>query len=253
MLTAALADPGGLDTRTLGPVEVRVRTAAGALEDVLEALRQRRPLRVAFANTHLVYCALRDPDFARLLQSFYIINDGVGVNVLARLTCGEGFRENLNGTDFTPALLAALPPGTRVYLVGARPHVIAAAAEQIAARWPHLQLCGARDGYAGLSHAESEIVAAAPDLVLAAMGNPLQERWIAAAAVAAPTATFIGVGALFDFLAGAAVRAPVAVRRLRLEWAFRLAQEPDRLWRRYTLEVAYVAAALLLRRRGRTA
>jgi exopolysaccharide biosynthesis WecB/TagA/CpsF family protein len=61
----------------------------------------------------------------------------------------------------------------------------------------------------------------------------------------ATNAVFLGVGALFDFIAGAVPRAPVAWRQLRLEWAFRLLQEPNRLWRRYTVEVLVVLMALL--------
>jgi len=233
------------ESRQLGPVCVRARSIDTASREILGAIRTRSPLCVAFANTHLLYYAVRDPRLAESLRSFYIVNDGIGVDLLARLICGHGFEENLNGTDFTPRLLAQLPAGTRVFLVGARTDVTQRAAVEITRRWPHLTVCGWRDGFGGREQALDDLAKFAPDVVLAAMGNPRQERWIVCAAAAAPKAVFIGVGAWFDFLVGAAPRAPLMWRRLRLEWAFRLAREPRRMWRRYTIEVLVVLVALL--------
>jgi alpha-1,3-mannosyltransferase len=161
------------------------------------------------------------------------------------MACGHGFAENLNGTDLTPRVLAALPFGTRVMLVGARPRVVRRAAHRMMQRWPHLDICAYHDGYSGGSRALLELSDLKPDVVLVAMGNPRQEQWISQAVEAHPSAVFLGVGALFDFFADAVPRAPEQVRRLKLEWAFRLAQEPQRLWRRYTVEIFVVMLALL--------
>jgi beta-1,4-glucosyltransferase len=97
---------------------------------------------------------------------------------------------------------------------------------------------GALSGY-GIDDAAvcQRIRDARPDVVLVALGNPLQERWILDHAKELPPALYVGVGALFDFLADRAVRAPIWVRKLRLEWLFRLMQEPGRLWKRYTVDV----------------
>lgn len=241
------------DARQLGPVCVQARSKDAATREILGAVQNHASLRVAFANTHLLYFAVRDPRFAESLRSFYIVNDGIGVALLARLICGRGFEENLNGTDFTPLLLSQLPAGTRVLLVGAQTEVAQHAASEIARRWPHLLVCGWRDGFAGSEQALADLSSFAPDVVLAAMGNPRQERWIERAAEATPEAVFIGVGAWFDFLVGAAPRAPLLLQRLHLEWAFRLLHEPRRMWRRYTVEILVVLAALVsasLRRSG---
>lgn len=233
--------------RRLGPLTVRASTCEAMVKDIVAAVREHRAMRVAFANTHLLYCAARDPGLARELKAFCIVNDGVGVDLLSRIATGERFPENLNGTDLTPRVLDALPDGSRIFLLGATPDVAVAAARRIAERWPGLLVCGVRDGYAGLAEAIEEVARASPDLVLVAMGNPLQERLIADCSRRRES-VFIGVGALFDFIAGAAPRAPAAWRRLRLEWLFRLLREPKRLWRRYTIEVL-VLAALICRER----
>jgi beta-1,4-glucosyltransferase len=241
----SVAAPPRDERRQLGPLCVRARSIDAATREILSSVQTHSPLRVAFANTHLLYYAVRDPQFAESLRSFYIINDGVGVDLLARLSCGHGFEENLNGTDLTPRLLSQLPRGTRVLLVGARADVACRAAVEIARRWPQLVVCGWRDGFAGSEQALDDLIKSAPDVVLAAMGNPRQERWIERAAAVTPGTVFIGVGAWFDFLVGAAPRAPLVWRRLHLEWAFRLAREPRRMWRRYTIEILVVLAALL--------
>ena len=96
------------------------------------------------------------------------------------------------------------------------------------------------------------IAASRAELVLCAMGNPRQEEIIAALAARGAGRVLIGVGALFDFLADAVPRAPPWVRRMRLEFLYRLAQEPRRLGRRYTVEIArFLLAVARLRRVGR--
>jgi exopolysaccharide biosynthesis WecB/TagA/CpsF family protein len=240
MLSAPIA--GG---RQLGPLVVVADTVQAARCDIVSAVCNKTPLRVAFANTHLIYCALRDRRFAELMRSFYVVNDGVGVDLLSRLSCGQGFVENLNGTDLTPQLLHAMPWGTRIMLVGSRPEVVQTAAARVTRAWPHLDVCAHHDGFEGKTHALEALDEIKPNVVLVGMGNPLQEEWIASAAQKLPNAVFLGVGALFDFIAGAVPRAPQSVRRLRLEWAFRLAREPDRMWRRYTVELAIVFASVI--------
>lgn len=242
----APAETAPASTRRVGPVRVLVRNRDQALREIVQAIERRQRLHVAFANTHLVYCALRQPRFRDVLRDFYTLNDGVGLSVLARIADGAGFPDNLNGTDFTPHLLEAAPAGTKVFLVGAAPGVAQKVALEIQRRYRGLTVAGAFDGYSARADARDrvldEVRREQPHLVLVAMGNPLQELWIREAAEAAPQAVMIGVGALFDFMANVVERAPPGWRRLRLEWLFRLLREPRRLAKRYSYEVA----ALLL-------
>lgn len=111
-----------------------------------------------------------------------------------------------------------------------------AAAEWARARWPRLRIAGTNDGY--FSPDDSDRVAATvrasgADVLLVAMGAPRQELWIGRYADAAGASATLGVGGLFDYYSGRIPRAPVWMRRLGLEWIFRLLQEPRRLWRRY--------------------
>jgi alpha-1,3-mannosyltransferase len=233
------------DVRRVGPLDVRVETAMAATRDIVSAVLRKEPLRVAFANTHLLYCALREPALAEVLRRFYIVNDGVGIAMLSRMACGRGFAANLNGTDLTPRVMAALPWGTRVMFVGAKQDVIECAASRAERMWPQLDICACYNGYEGRESALRDLASIKPNVALVGMGNPRQEQWVEDAAARSPDTVFLGVGALFDFIAGAVPRAPPLMRQARLEWAFRLAQEPERMWRRYTVEVLVVAASVL--------
>jgi exopolysaccharide biosynthesis WecB/TagA/CpsF family protein len=209
--------------------------------------------RVGFANAHTLNLAATDPGYRSTLARFLVLPDGVGVDLASRILHGALFPANLNGTDFTPALLAALPPG-RIGLLGARPGVAERAAARLCRDMSHHAYVVLGDGYfdadaeARLLHRlEQQPV----DVLLVAFGNPRQEQWIAERLDHRHARVALGVGALFDFLAGEVSRAPALVRRLRAEWIWRLAREPGRLWRRYVLGNPLFLARVLAERIGR--
>jgi beta-1,4-glucosyltransferase len=237
-------------TRNVLGVEISVARQREAIDLLLARLAARVPTRVAFANANLLTTLSSQPDGVRLLDGFLVFNDGIGVDLASVALYRRWFPENLNGTDLIPALLAAAPRGTRVFIYGAKPDVLAKTAALLAERYGCL-VCGAVDGFsASPREVARQASETCPDVVLVALGNPLQEEWIAAhaAAIGAPLA--IGVGALLDFLTGAVPRAPLAMRRLRLEWLYRWAQEPGRLRRRYTVGMARFLAGVIKQARS---
>jgi N-acetylglucosaminyldiphosphoundecaprenol N-acetyl-beta-D-mannosaminyltransferase len=129
--------------------------------------------------------------------------------------------------------------GWRVFLFGGAPSVAAKAALRLRVTHPHLKVMGASAPQIDASDPESwgpgieEVRAGRPDLVLVALGAPKQELWIHRAARLLRPAVLLGVGASLDFIAGTARRAPRWMSAAGLEWAYRLAREPRRLWRRY--------------------
>jgi exopolysaccharide biosynthesis WecB/TagA/CpsF family protein len=236
--------------RILG-VEIARLHRSEAIALLLARLNARQRTAVTFANTNLLNLCRRDAGLRVALDDMLVLNDGIGVDIASWILYGAKFPENLNGTDFNPALLSALPAGTRVFLYGARPDVVARAGRLLAATYP-IEICGAVDGYADDAGAVADAAARVrADVILVALGNPLQERWIADHARRTGATLTLGVGAYFDFVTGRVARAPAWVRRMRCEWIYRLLLEPKRLWRRYTLDlVSYLAAvgALRLRR-----
>jgi beta-1,4-glucosyltransferase len=220
-------------------VPISVISRRNAIDYLLTRLSAKQTTLVCFANTHLLMCLSAHPRSVSLLNGFLVLNDGLGIDIASALLCGRGFPENLNGTDFTPMLLRSLPRNTRVFLYGARPDVLAITAKYLVQRYACV-VCGSEHGFSGRSPEEIAFLAksASPDVVLVALGNPLQEEWVSnhASFIAAPL--ILAVGAFFDFASGAVPRAPSIMRRLRLEWLYRWAQEPGRLRRRYTVELA---------------
>ena len=101
---------------------------------------------------------------------------------------------------------------------------------------PQHEIVGCSHGYMAAEDNDAlidRIRASGADILLVAMGNPQQEQWLDDNLAATGCRLGFGVGGLFDFLAGSVPRAPAWVQAARLEWSFRLLQEPRRLWRRY--------------------
>lgn len=188
-----------------------------------------------FVNAHtLDLAAGRPEDQAVLDGADFVFGDGTGVRWAMRWR-GVRLRGNLNGTDLLPALFAAAgTDGRSCFLLGDRPAVVAAAAAAIGRRFPGWRVVGQHHGFldaASDAHVRAEIAAAKPDLLLVGMGNPLQERWIAAEGDL-PVRLVVGVGALFGYMSGNHRRAPPALRRFGMEWLFVLIVQRHK-WHRY--------------------
>lgn len=211
---------------------------AFALE-LFHALAARQARRVFFANTNfIVKCQalrkrMREP-------SVRIVNDGIGMDLAARLIHGRRFAGNLNGTDLIPYLCRESAQPLKFFLLGGRPGVGKTAAVTLTDTLGQ-QVVGMCDGYgefaaAGEGLAE-RVNRSGADVVLVAFGNPLQERWILDHSHELSVPLVFGVGALLDFLSGTAKRAPAWVRHLHMEWMYRLLNEPRRLLKRYSWDL----------------
>ncbi|WP_205320124.1 sugar transferase [Notoacmeibacter marinus] len=193
----------------------------------------------AFVNAHCINVMARSHDYRWALdKADYILPDGIGMALAARMH-GLGFEENLNGTDlFVPLCRAAVERGRSVFFFGSRVGVAKAAAEHAAYLVPELKVAGTRSGYFDAADNDdiiAEINRSGADIVLVALGVPAQDIWIARHRHRLDASLVMGVGAQFDFWSGRIPRAPVRLRKMHLEWAWRLAVEPRRLARRYIL------------------
>lgn len=217
-------------------------------EELLGVIAAHGRRRVFFANSNfVVQCQALAP---RLRSSATcIVNDGIAMDIAAMLMHRKRFAENLNGTDFLPYLCARGVRPLRVFLLGGAPGVAHRAGAALAASSGAV-VAGTCDGFDQRTAAGAALVdtinATRADVLLVAMGNPLQEAWILDHDAALTVPIAFGVGALFDFLCGDARRAPAIMRTLRLEWLFRLTREPSRLMRRYSLDL-FVFLRLCLR------
>ena len=227
-----------------------------ALEVVRQALATRQPLVVTTPNPEIVIAARRDPSFRAVLNRTGLnIPDGVGLLLAARLA-GDRLRQHVQGTDLV-LLLAdeSARRGERWFLLGGWGDVAERAARALAHQFPGLEIAGAAPG-SPAAHADPNtralIQAAAPvDVLLVAYGAPRQEHWLDRNLAILGIPIGMGVGGVFNYLAGDAPRAPGWVRRLHYEWLHRLLTQPWR-WRRQLALPQFAALAVLAAVRART-
>ncbi len=197
---------------------------------------------IFFANAHFVVQCQNLKDKMRA-PGIIVLPDGIAIDTASRILYGRTFRENLNGTDFIPRLLNSMPRNTAVYLLGAKPASVTAAANALR-EIPTVNVAGTTDGYSMWKDEAATIGAinaASPDILLVALGNPLQEQWILDNRAKLDVPLIFAVGALFDFLSGHQVRAPGWMRSLRCEWLYRMLRDPQRLAGRYSIGIARFA------------
>jgi len=194
---------------------------------------------MAFVNPDCLNIAWQDAAYRSVLLSAQrVLPDGIGIHLGCRML-GLALRANVNGTDMFPILCeAAARERLPIYLLGARPGVAQAAADNMVKRFPALTIAGTRDGFF-LPAEEASVVDtinhSGARIVLVAFGVPRQELWLDRWRDRLVPSVSMGVGGLFDFYSGRMPRAPVWMRDLGLEWVYRLLQEPGRMWRRYVI------------------
>jgi exopolysaccharide biosynthesis WecB/TagA/CpsF family protein len=231
------APPEPVNIRPVLGLDLAVLDRDAAVSLLEHRIRERKPVRLAFVNANLANMAHEDARLRASLGHFLLFNDGAGIKLASLLLHGQPFPSNLNGTDFTPYFLDRCRTPLNVFLLGARPQVLAKVEALFTARWPRHCLVGCQHGYFGAAEEGrvcDAIRNARPDIVLVGMGNGIQEQWVERLVPGCALSAW-GVGALFDFLAGEFRRAPLWMRRCGIEWVYRLMLEPRRMWRRYLI------------------
>jgi N-acetylglucosaminyldiphosphoundecaprenol N-acetyl-beta-D-mannosaminyltransferase len=229
-----------------------VRVDCVGLDDAVAAIgrfiEERGPARlVATVNPEFIMRARVDEEFQRVLEGAALcVADGIGVVwAMRRGGCPQPGR--VSGSDLVPTLARACAARAwRPFLLGAGPGVAGAAASRLEADNPGLRVAGVHAGSPRPEDDEAtlrRIAEARPDVLLVAYGAPRQELWIARNRDRLDVPVAIGVGGTFDFLAGRVRRAPRIIRRVHLEWLWRLAQQPARV-RRMAVLPAYALAVL---------
>lgn len=245
-MTVQIDDEGSKDAFAtgeyvaLGGYAILSTTQDAFAAELLSALQSRQKRRVFFANTNFVVQCRPLRTRMAAAPTLRIVNDGLGMDLGALCVHGRRFAGNLNGTDLIPFLCWQAKTPLKLFLVGSASGVARAAGETLHAQLGQ-DIVGVCDGYGELTAAGPALVErinrSDADVVLVAFGNPMQERWILDNADALDAPLVFGVGALLDFLSGKAQRAPAWIRRVRMEWLYRLLREPRRLLKRYSWDL----------------
>ena len=225
----------------------------GAVRRVIRAAKGPQPMAVSALAVHGVMTAALDPEHRYRLNNFdLVLPDGQPVRWAMNLLHGTKLRDRVYGPSFMwKTCEAAAAAGIPIFLYGSRQYVLDLLSRNLQQRIPKLNIAGTKPSrFRQLSQAEkaelvNEVRASGAGITFVGLGCPRQEVWAFEyrAALGMPV---IAVGAAFDFHAGTLAQAPSVLQRVGLEWFFRLAQEPGRLWRRYLyLNPHYVALVVL--------
>lgn len=245
------------DAISVARVPVNPVDMAEACARVDELVRRRVPSYYVAINAAKVVAYHDDALLRDAIDAAHLVTaDGQAVVWAARLL-GHRVPERVAGTDLMQALLArAAQRGYAVYFLGATDEVVRACVAKARALHPALRIAGHRNGYFEQAE-EAEVVAAirdaAPDILFLGFGTPAKEYFMRRHHRALGVPFAMGVGGSFDVFAGLVARAPRWMQRAGLEWAYRLAQEPRRMWRRYLVgntRFLWLVGKELLARRG---
>lgn len=197
-----------------------------------ELLESKKGAQIVTINPEMIEYALKNPDFAEILKSAdIVIPDGVGVQIGLKI---KGIKaQRIAGIEYSYRLIQeCAKSGFPIALVGAKPHILEKACENLKSDIENLNITYAKDGYCqDCEKVLNELAQSAPRFVLVALGSPRQEEFIKEARKLLPEALMIGVGGSFDVWSGEVQRAPVIYQKLGLEWFYRTAKEPWRLKR----------------------
>lgn len=234
---------------TVAGLEFDALTEKEVVAQVMEGLRTGRGGWIVTPNVDICRQMSRDPEARALVgQASIVVADGMPLVWASRLG-EEPLPERVTGASLIFSLSAAAEAyGYSVYLLGGGPSVPGRAATRLQSRYPGLRVAGTEAPPLDfdLDRVRERLTAARPDIVFVGLGFPKQERVIAAVAPSLPGTWFVGCGAAIPYAAGTLRRAPKRVQQAGLEWAWRLASEPRRLFRRYLVQDLPFALRLLI-------
>jgi N-acetylglucosaminyldiphosphoundecaprenol N-acetyl-beta-D-mannosaminyltransferase len=231
---------------TLLGVRVDDVTMDETLARIAHFVQEGGPHQIVTVNPEFVMAAQKHQAFAETLRlADLAVPDGAGLALAARWT-GQQLRGRVAGVELCERLAElSQQQGWSLFLLGAGPGIADEAAATLQRRFPRMALAGT---YAGSPDPVDEpdihqrILAAKPTILLVAYGAPAQDLWIARNQPQLQVPVAIGVGGSFDYLSGRVLRAPNWMRRLGLEWLFRLIRQPWRWKRIWTAVVRFPLA-----------
>ncbi|TYZ26770.1 WecB/TagA/CpsF family glycosyltransferase [Selenomonas caprae] len=208
---------------------------AQAVAQVQDYMDEKKNVLIATANAEMIMRATHDEELRHILnEAALVVPDGAGT-VWAAHHLGYEMPERVAGFDLAQELMRIAPgKKQRVFFFGSAPGVAEKAKAKAEELYPGIEIVGVRNGYFSADDEPeiiAEIKAAKPDLLLAALGVPKQEKWLYQHRDELGVPVSIGVGGTLDVMAGVMKRAPLWMQKAKLEWLFRGALQPKRAGR----------------------
>jgi len=227
-----------------------------ALARIEEFIQEGTPHKVFCPNVALLIWSRRDEELRRVYETCDLLPaDGMGIYYASRLL-GDPVPEMVSAVIlFFKLIERAAEKGYRLYLFGTKQEILEKAVDNLRRQYPTLNIVGHRNGYftpEDEPQIVQEIARVHPDILFLGMSSPLKERFVERNLKQMGVPVCLGVGGSFDVAAGVYKLAPEWMKKLALEWFYRLMQEPRRLWKRYlttnTVFVVLVLKAFVTRR-----
>jgi N-acetylglucosaminyldiphosphoundecaprenol N-acetyl-beta-D-mannosaminyltransferase len=242
-------------TATVLGIRIHKITTQASMKTLLRMAGGTHRSFVTYVNAACVDRYFGDAAYARLIdEADLVYADGQAI-VWASRFLGQALPERVNAGDFFEEFCRRCATlGIRLFFLGSKPGIAQAAAARLKGVIPELQVVGTHHGFLGEEESAAVVAAikeARPHVLVAGMGVPLQEKWVARHREALKVPVCWCVGALFEYLSGQRARAPMWMRKAGLEWLFRLMLEPGRMWRRYLIgNIVFLWRVLRYRLRG---
>ncbi len=211
-------------------------TMEEATDRIEKMIGEKQPHLVVTANSEMIMMANDDPLLYEIInRADLVVPDGIGLIWASRIL-NTPLPQRVPGIELMQSLLAKSAENKwRIFLLGAEPGISQKAAAAIEKLYPQVNIVGTHHGYFKQNSMEEQVIslikASKPDILFVALGVPKQEKWAAAYLAGLGVPVAMGVGGSFQIFAGTMRRAPLWMRRIGLEWCYRLLVQPWRIRR----------------------
>ena len=213
------------------------------------AISKRKKITIGYINPHIARYAQKDDKLQNVINSFsYNHIDGIGMEMAAKLFFKQEKFIRLNWTDEAFNFLGECEKlGWKIFLLGSDENSLAKAKKNILKSFPALKLVGSLNGYEGLNEfTVNKINESGTNILWVGIGSLRQEAWIINNFEKINCNVIQSVGDLYNYIAGNRLRGPAFLRKLGLEWTFRLIQHPIKYFNRYVIGIPYFIFLILI-------
>jgi N-acetylglucosaminyldiphosphoundecaprenol N-acetyl-beta-D-mannosaminyltransferase len=251
-----ISGPAAERVNVLG-VGISVLNLQRAKDLIADAIDAQRKGYITVTGVHGVSEAQDDPEFRRILNaSFLCTPDGMPMVWMGKLADHRDM-DRVYGPDLMELICeTGVAKGWKHFFYGGAPGVAEQLKAKLQSRFPGMKVVGTYTPPFRPLNVEEErelenvVSLSRPDLFWVGLSTPKQERFMATYLPRLETKLMLGVGAAFDFHAGKVKQAPRWIQRSGLEWAYRVWQEPQRLWKRYARNNPLFVARAFLQKTG---
>lgn len=218
-------------------INVSVINYESLKETIINDIKLNKKVNIIAINPEKIMKANKDTQLKNILnQATYKIADGIGVVISSKLTKGN-IKNRITGIDSMDILCSlSVEKGYKIFLYGAKNEVVSQAKFELEKKYKNIKIVGTIDGYEKNNDLIiQKINDSKTQILFVALGSPKQELWINENLNKLHVNVLQGVGGSFDVISGNIKRAPIFMRKLGLEWLYRLIREPSRVFRQFSL------------------